>query len=141
MNEIEPQPSLKGEGSPLEPYGPSPEKTLAKQGVAAVFSLAAGAFLFIMNVLGTRFPVAGIVLGGIATVIGIVALRSKDPEDKRPGILLTLAGVLELIQRVKVGIPLVRPLAGTLLSIGAVGFIALGIWNGVKFLKGLKARS
>jgi uncharacterized membrane protein len=126
----------------LEPLGSSsPEKILSKQGVTAVFSLAAGAFLFIMNVLGSRFPVAGIVLGAITTVIGIFALRSKDPEDRRPGTLLTLAGALELVQRVKVGFSFVRPLAGTLLSIGAVGFIALGIWNGIKFLQGLKTRS
>jgi hypothetical protein len=124
----------------LEPSGSSPpEKILEKQGVTAVFSLSAGVFLFVMNVLGTRFPVAGIVLGAITVVAGIFALRSKDPEDKKPGVFLTLAGVLELIQRA--GIAPVRPLAGTLLSIGAVGCIAFGIWNGVKFLKGLKTRS
>jgi hypothetical protein len=116
-----------------------PEKILTKQGVTAVFSLSAGAFLFIMTILGTRFPVAGIVLGGITAAAGIAALHSKDPEDKKPGVFLTLAGVLELIQRA--GIPLVRPIAGTLLTIGAVACIAFGIWNGIKFLKGLKNRS
>jgi hypothetical protein len=121
------------------PESSSPEKILTKQGVTAVFSLSAGAFLFIMTILGTRFPVAGLVLGCVTAVVGIAALLSKDPEDKKPGLFLTLAGVLELIQRA--GIPLVRPLAGTLLSIGAVGCIVLGIWNGIKFLKGLKSRS
>jgi hypothetical protein len=121
------------------PKSSPPEKTLVKQGVAAVFSLLAGIFLFAMNILGTRFPVVGIVLGGVAAAAGIAALLSKDPEGNKPGVFLTLAGALELIQRA--GISSARPLAGTLLSIGAVGFIAFGIWNGVKFLTGLKNRS
>ena len=127
MNDIE----------PAEPGGST--RTLAKQGVAAVGCVAGGIFLFVMNVIGNRLPVAGILLGVAAAVIGIGALRSKDPDDKKPGALITAAGVLVILSRV--GIPLIRPLAGALLSIGAFGLLAMGVWNAVKFFRGLKHRS
>jgi hypothetical protein len=127
MNDIE----------PVEPYGST--RSLAKQGVSAVGCMAGGLFLFIMNVVGTRLPVAGIILGAAAAVIGIGALRSKNPDDKKPGVVITAAGVLVILSRV--GIPSIRPLAGTLLSIGAFGLFAMGIWNAVKFFRGLKNRS
>jgi hypothetical protein len=107
---------------------------LAKQGVAAIGGLVGGVALF---VLGALPPIAGIIVGGIAAVVGIGALLSKDPEDRKPGVISLAAGALAIFS--KVG--LVRPLAGTLLSIGAIGLLAMGIWNGVKFLKGLKSRS
>ncbi|MDR1419515.1 MAG: hypothetical protein LBI86_04000 [Treponema sp.] len=124
MNEIESYPS---------------SKNLTKQGVTAVFSLSAGIALFIMNAVGIRFPLAGLVLGGVTALVGIFALLSRDPSDRKPGLVLALAGALMLLARAK--IPLLTAAAGTLLGIGAVGFIALGIWNGVKFIMGLKRRS
>jgi hypothetical protein len=127
MNDIEPS----------EPYGSS--RTLAKQGVSAVGCVAGGIFLFVMNVIGSRLPVVGIVLGVAATLVGIGALRSRDPDDKKPGAVITAAGVLVILSRV--GIHSIRPLAGTLLSIGAFGLLAMGIWNAVKFFRGLRNRS
>jgi hypothetical protein len=122
---------------PGESY--TPEKTLAKQGVTAIFSLAAGVFIFVMNILGARFPVVGLALGALSAIVGVVAMRSRDPEDKKPGLFLVLAGVLELLSRF--GVQAFRPVAGTLLSIGAFAFAAFGIWNGVKFLRELNRRS
>jgi hypothetical protein len=127
MNDIE----------PAEPYGST--RTLAKQGVSAVGCLAGGLFLFVMNVIGSRLPVVGIILGVAAAVIGIGALLSRDPDDKKPGVVIAAAGVLVILSRV--GIPFIRPLAGTLLGIGAFGLFAMGIWNAVKFFRGLKNRS
>ncbi|MDR2158485.1 MAG: hypothetical protein LBP23_00280 [Treponema sp.] len=127
MNDIE----------PAEPYGSA--KSLAKQGVTAVGCIAGGLFLFVMNVIGTRFPVAGIVLGVAAAVIGIGALFSRDPDDRKRGAVITAAGALVILSRV--GIPFIRLLAGTLLGIGAFGLLAMGIWNGIKFFRGLKSRS
>jgi hypothetical protein len=128
MNDIE----------PAEPCGSA--KSLARQGVSAVGCLAGGLFLFVMNVIGSRLPVvAGIALGAVAAVIGIGALRSGDPGDRKPGVVITAAGALVILSRVAAA-P-VRPLAGTLLSIGAFGLLAMGIWNAVKFFRGLKSRS
>jgi hypothetical protein len=117
----------------LEPAYPGSTKKLAKQGVSAVGGIAGGIVLF---VLGALPPVAGIIAGAVVTAVGIGALLSRDPEDRKPGLLVTIGGALAIFS--KVGI--VRPLAGTLLGIGALGLLALGIWNGIKFLKGLKSR-
>jgi hypothetical protein len=113
----------------------SSTKTLAKQGVAAVGGIVGGAGLLL---LGALPPVAGVILGAVAGVAGIGALLSKDPEDRKPGYVAVAAGGLAIVSGL--GIPLLAPVAGTLLGLGAVGFLGVGIWNGVKFLKGLKRR-
>jgi hypothetical protein len=114
--------------------GYTPTSVLAKQGVAAVGSLIGGAGLLILSALP---PVVGIIAGAVVGVIGVGAMMSKDPEDRKPGIIVAAAGGLSILS--KIGI--VRPLAGTLLGIGAIGLLAIGVWNGIKFLKGLKSRS
>jgi hypothetical protein len=120
----------------IEPYGST--KNLAKQGVAAIGMIAGGVFLFIMEALA-RFRVLGLVMGAAAGLVGITALLSKDPDDKKPGFIITAAGVLVILS--KTGIPVLRSLAPTLLSIGAVGLLVMGIWKGIKFFKGLRSRS
>jgi hypothetical protein len=115
----------------------TPTNVLAKQGVAAIGCLAGGAGLLLLAALGARFPVIGIAAGAILGVVGISAIRSKDPDDRKPGLIVAAAGVLSVLSRV----PGVRSFAGTLLGIGALGLLALGIWNGIKFLKGLKSRA
>jgi hypothetical protein len=123
----------------LEPADSYPStSTLAKQGVSAVVYAAGGIFLFVLQAIA-RFRVLGLVIGAVVCVIGIASLFSKDPEDRKPGALITGAGALVVLS--KAGLPLLKAAAGTLLSIGAVGLLALGIWNGIKFLKGLKKRS
>jgi hypothetical protein len=120
----------------IEPYGST--KSLAKQGVAAIGMIAGGAFLFVMEALA-RFRVLGLVLGAAAGIVGIAALLSKDPDDRKPGIIITAAGILVILS--KTGIPVLRALAPTLLSIGAVGLLVVGVWKGIKFLRGLRSRS
>jgi hypothetical protein len=107
---------------------------LAKQGMTAVGGIAGGVALLIMSALP---PIVGIIVGVVVGIVGIGGILSKDPDDKKPGVLAAVAGGLSIFS--KVGI--VRPLAGTLLGIGAIGLLGLGIWNGVKFLRGLKSRS
>ena len=124
MNEIESYPS---------------SKTLTKRGVTAIFSLAAGVFLLIMNAVGARIPVVGPILGGLIAFAGVLALLSKDPDNRKPGLVLAAAGALTLLARARN--PLIMSIAGTLLGIVAVGFIAFGLWNGIKFMRGLMRRS
>ncbi|MDR3276334.1 MAG: hypothetical protein LBT11_03840 [Treponema sp.] len=112
----------------------TPTNMLSKQGVTAVGGIVGGVGLMILSALPSIF---GIVAGGVVGIVGIGALLSKDPADRKPGIIITAAGALSILAKVGV----VRPFAGTLLSIGAIGLLALGIWNGIKFLKGLKNRS
>jgi hypothetical protein len=111
---------------------------LAKQGVSAVGYIAGGALALLMLVLGARFRILGLVLGVLVGGVGVRGLLSKDREDKRPGMMLAAAGALELVSLF--GISFTRPLAGFVLGAGALGLIAMGIWKGIKFLKGLKSR-
>jgi hypothetical protein len=126
MNELEDQ------------RAPVPARTLEKQGLTAVANLAGGFLLLVLAVLGGRFPIAGIVLGALTGLFGVFALLSKDGADRKAGVILTAGGLLTILSRV--GAAFFRPIAGTLLSVGAFGLIALGVWNGLKFLKGLKSR-
>jgi hypothetical protein len=114
--------------------GYTPTGVLARQGVTAIGSLIGGAGLLIAGALP---PVPGIIVGAVVGVIGIGAAVSGDRDDRKLGIFAVAAGSLTILA--KIGI--VKPLAGTLLAIGAVGFFAAGIWNGIKFLKGLKSRA
>ncbi|GHU99721.1 hypothetical protein FACS189483_09290 [Spirochaetia bacterium] len=107
---------------------------LAKRGVTAIGSLIGGSGLLVLGVLP---PIMGLVAGGIVGVVGISGLISKDPEDRKPALLVTMAGALAVFSKV----PIVRPVAATLLGLGAIGLIGLGIYNGIKFLKGLKSRA
>ena len=125
MNENEQQPIV-------------PRNVLVKQGISAAAYLSGGVFLLIMAI-GSHHGLFGLILPVIALLIGIGALLSKDQEDKKPGFIFTGAGVLGMLVRF-VRIPLLQALAGTLLVIGAFGLLAAGIWNGVKFLRGLKSR-
>jgi hypothetical protein len=122
----------------MEPVDYPPTSVLAKQGITAVACTAGGVFLFALQAVA-RFPVLGLAAGAIACVAGIASLLSKDSADRKPGAIITAAGVLVVLS--KAGIPLIKAAAGTLLGIGALGLLALGIWNGVKFFIGLKKRS
>ena len=126
MNDIEPR------------KDPVPTNVLAKHGVAAVAQIAGGILILVMHAFSMRLPPLGIIFGFIIGGTGISALMSKDPEDKKPGVILTVAGVLKLLAHV--GPAVLRGLAGTLLGISSIGLLALGVFNGIKFLKGLKSR-
>ena len=114
---------------------PSASK-LTKLGITAIGYTAGGVFLFLLN-MAARLRGLGLVIGGVVCVVGIASLLSKDPADRKAGIIIAAAGALAILSK----IPSIAPVAGTLLSIGAVGLLALGIWNGIKFFVGLKKRS
>ena len=115
-----------------------PASSLSKQGLTAVLCTAGGVFLLVLRIISTK-PVLGLIAGAVVCALGIGALMSKDPADRAPGAVITAAGVLVFLSAIKVG-P-IAPVAGTLLVIGMVGLLAMGIWNGIKFFFGLKKRS
>ena len=127
MNDIEPRKGL------------TPTNVLAKQGVSAVAQIAGGVLILIMHIFSIRILPLGIIFGLIIGGVGLSALFSKDPEDKKPGFILTAAGILKLAFHVGV-FPVVKSLAGTLLTVSSLGLLAMGIWNGIRFLVGLKSR-
>ena len=112
---------------------------LAKQGVAAVAQIAGGIIILIMHIFSAKLLPLGLVFGLVIGGIGIGGILSKDPEGKKPGILLAIAGGLKLLFHSH--IPLLAPVAGTLLNVASMGLLALGLFNGYRFLKGLKSRS
>jgi len=116
---------------------PSTSK-LSKLGITAIGYSAGGVFLFILQAV-SRFRVFGLIAGAVVCLVGIGSLMSKDPADKKAGMIITGAGALTVLS--KSGIPGITQLSGTLLAIGAIGLLALGIWNGIKFFMGLKKRS
>ena len=116
---------------------PVSREELVKQGLSALACLAGGVFLLVMTV-GARFRLLGIVLSVLALVLGIGALLSRNRGEKRPGFILTAAGILGMVYRFR--IPVLQSIAGTLLGIGALGLFAAGIWKGIVFLVGLKSR-
>jgi hypothetical protein len=111
-----------------------PVNEVAKRGVVAVGGIVGGIVLFILGSLPT---IAGIIAGAVIGVVGIAALSSKDPGDKLPGLVVAAAGALAIVSR----LPIVGGLARFLLGAGAVGLLAVGIWNAVKFFRGMKSRS
>ncbi|MCL2209999.1 MAG: hypothetical protein FWC19_07820 [Treponema sp.] len=111
---------------------------LSKLGVSAVGYTAGGIFLFILNAVTTSV-IPGLIIGGLVFIFGLSSFLSKDPADKKAGFIITAAGILTIISKIK--IPFLAPLSGAILGIGAVGLLALGIWNGIKFFIGLKKRS
>jgi hypothetical protein len=110
--------------------------SLSKLGITAIGYTAGGVFLFLLQAF-SRVPSIGIILGGIVCVIGIGSLLSKDPADRKAGTVITAAGALVLLSRISI----IAPVSGTLLVIGALGLLAMGIINAIKFFIGLKKRS
>jgi hypothetical protein len=111
-----------------------PVNEVAKRGVVAVGGIAGGIILF---VLGSLPVIAGIIAGAVIGIVGIAALSSKDPGDKLPGLIADAAGALAVVSR----FPVLGGMARFLLGAGAAALLALGIWNAIKFFKGMKSRS
>jgi hypothetical protein len=115
------------------------EKELSKRGVNAILGIGGGVALLVLSfVLGKLMPLVGLVLGGIVAALGISAVFSKHKEDRKGGLLTTAVGILLMLFFRKV--PMVTAFAGTILSIGAIASFGLGIWNGIRFLFGMKSR-
>jgi hypothetical protein len=108
---------------------------LSKLGVSAVGYTVGGIFLLLLNVFAK--PGFGLIIGGLVCLLGIGSFLSKDPADRKAGLLITIAGALTVLSR----IPFLTAISKILLSIGAFGLLALGIVNGIKFFIGLKKRS
>ena len=114
---------------------PSTEN-LSRVAMMAFVCIAGGIFLIVLMAV-SKIWLLGLIVGAVVCGLGISASVSRDRADRRPGIIITAAGVLVFLSR----IPVFAPAAGTLLTIGAVGLLAAGIMNGIKFLIGFSSRS
>jgi hypothetical protein len=113
----------------------TPTSTLAGQGVAAAGCLAGGVILLLVGAFPSWLTIT---IGVIAAIAGLAAPRiSKDPSDKKPGIVAAIVGGLFILSE----IPIIGGLAGLAMGAATLGLFGLGIWKGIQFMKGLKARS
>jgi hypothetical protein len=108
-------------------------RNLARQGLSAAGFLATGVGL---SVMGSLPPVLGIVIGAAACFIGVGSVFSHDKTDRVGGTVLFTGGALTLLAKFKI----LAGLANVVMSVGAVACLGLGIWNAVKFFRGLRAR-
>jgi hypothetical protein len=116
----------------VQPYESS--NTLTKYAVTSIGGIAGGIALFALGGLGT---IPGLIAGGVAAVAGLASMASSNKTDKNTGTFLAGAGALTIASK----IPIIGGLAGMISGIGALSLVGIGVWNGIKFIRGLKARS
>jgi len=111
---------------------------LSKFGVTALIYFVIGIFILFITALQSS-NVFGFVVGGLVLLFGICSFTSKEPMDRKAGIVLVIIGALTLAS--KMNIDYVSNVSKILLIIGAIGIIALAVWNGVKFFIGFRKRA
>ncbi|MDR2803303.1 MAG: hypothetical protein LBB22_03315 [Treponema sp.] len=110
---------------------------LSKTGVSAVFQIVGGVAL---SILGMLPAVLATVAGGALTILGLAGVSSRDKEDKKIGLVLTLAGAAAVLSRYGVIAPL-KAAGAIALHAGSFALIGLGLFNAIRFVLGLKKRS
>ncbi|MDR1867469.1 MAG: hypothetical protein LBQ77_04285 [Treponema sp.] len=108
---------------------------LNKRGFRAIIGVAGAVVLGVLVAL--PIPL-GPIIGGMALVGGIGAFCLKQKEYRVPAI--TCIGIGFLTLAAKIGIQSFRPFASLLLGVSAGISLGFGIWNIIRFFKGLKTR-
>lgn len=111
-----------------------PSNTLAKQGVTAVAGIAGGIGMFI---LGALPGLLALIAGGLLVFAGGAAMTNKEKTDRKLGPFVLGAGVLAVAS----AIPFLQGISGFLVGLSGVALLGLGVWNGIKFLRGMKSRT
>ncbi|MCL2721042.1 MAG: hypothetical protein FWD47_06845 [Treponema sp.] len=111
---------------------------LSRLGVTAIIYFVIGIFLLLVTIIPSE-NVFGFVVGGLVLLFGLCSFVSKEPTDRKVGIILVLVGALTLAS--KMNIPAISRISKILLIIGASFIIIISIYNSVKFFIGLKRRS
>jgi hypothetical protein len=130
--------------SDLEPVG---NKEITNAGVRGVGSTIGGiGLLLLTGVAGWFGGIAGLALGGVILALGASGMKSQSKADKTGGAIAMGAGALLAITGLAhfpLHIPLITGLArftSGLVGLGAVGLIGYGVFNIVRFIRGLKSR-
>jgi hypothetical protein len=122
---------------------PATTQEVRKAGMVGVGSGVAGLGLLILN--GFTGGWGGLVVGAIVGIGGLSIMGSKgssNPGDKRLGGLITAAGAVTAGAALLkiIGLGGIAWLGSAALWISGAGLLGLGIWNIIKFVKGLKSR-
>lgn len=134
--------------SDLEPVG---NKEISDAGVKGIGATIGGVgLLIVQGVAGFLGGLVGLVVGGIAVVLGAGSLASKSSTDRRGGAIALAAGaVLALpgLAHLLGGVPIVGSIlkvaggfSAFVVGAGALGLLGYGIFNIIKFVKGLRSR-
>jgi hypothetical protein len=128
-----------GELTPMS----STDKT--KAGVRAIGGIGGAIAIGVITSLANAlWGIPGIVLGGISAILGISSIRSDSKTDKVGGWIALGAGLLvglPALTQVPVIGTLLMPLAGIssfVMGAGAVLLLGYGVFNAVKFIRGMK---
>lgn len=134
--------------SDLEPVG---SKEITNAGVRGVGSTIGGvALLLLRGVSGFLGGIGGLVIGAISMIVGASSLKSQSKTDRRGGTIALVAGAvvaLPGIARILGKVPIIGGLVNAvsgiswgIIALGAFGLIGYGVYNIVKFVKGIKSR-
>ncbi len=125
--------AAEGEDS-MNDYHPVDAESVRKSGMRGVIATGGGLGLFLFNSL-LHLPLVGWVVGGALLVLGVMGVLGRNRTDKTSGALLIGAGVLGLASI------LFGRFTGFILGVGSLGLIGYGVFNLIKFTRGLKSRS
>jgi hypothetical protein len=120
---------------------PKTTQEIRKTGVVGVGSSIAGVGLLVLNALSGGW--LGIIGGGLVALGGLGIMNSNEAVDKRMGGLVTAAGAVTAAASILHLIPGLRGLAGLgqfVLWGAGIGLLGVGIYNIIRFVKGLKSR-
>ena len=135
--------------SDLEPLG---SKEISNRGVKGIGATVAGVGLLVVTgVAGWMGGLVGLVVGGLAFVVGASSLKSSSPVDRRGGSLAMVAGAVLALPGLARFLGKL-PIVGTVLNVaagfssfvvgaGAIGLIGYGVYNLIRFRRGLKSRT
>lgn len=120
---------------------PRSTQEIRKSGVVGVGSSIAGVGLLVLNALSGGL--LGIIGGGLVALGGLGVMNSHEAVDKKMGGLVTAAGAVTVAASLFHMIPGLHGLAGLgsfALWASGLGLLGVGIYNIVRFVKGLKSR-
>ena len=107
-----------------------------ERGTRGIMAAGAGLGLWIVNGLlflpVFRMPLLSWIVGGTLAFVGASGLFGKQKIDKSYGLLFLGAGA---------SIALLPGLTRMILGLGGLGLVSFGIYNIVKFVKGLRNRA
>jgi len=115
-------------------YHPVDADDVRRSGMRGVIATGGGIGLILFNSL-LHIPIVGWVVGGALVVLGVMGVLGRNRTDKTSGAVLLGAGALGLASFLFKGI------TGFVLGAGSLGLIGYGVFNLIKFARGLKSRS
>ena len=106
---------------------------LNRQAMKGLGGVAGGAALLVVNAIAGAGLIGGIIVGGLAAVIGLIMTR--DRADRKAGLVALAAGGATLLA---VTLPVLKGITSTVLWVGGIGLVAMGVWSIIKFFRNLR---